>query len=63
MHKYSFAEQLLIHSQNPNATVCATMDFWKVTRLEIKKFLWECAIEKLNNKNKEIKQNLTNKVK
>lgn len=29
LHKYKFAEQLLIYVQNPDATACATMDFWK----------------------------------
>ena len=28
MYKYSFAEQLLIHAQRPNAAACATFEMW-----------------------------------
>lgn len=28
MYKYSFADQLLIHAQRPDATACAAIDFW-----------------------------------
>ena len=28
MYKYSFHEQLLIHAQRPDATACASFDFW-----------------------------------
>jgi hypothetical protein len=31
MYKYSFAEQLLIHSQRPNATACAPIEMWNTT--------------------------------
>jgi hypothetical protein len=31
MYKYSFAEQLLIHAQRPNATACAPIETWNAT--------------------------------
>ena len=27
-YKYSFANQVLIYAQRPNATACASIDFW-----------------------------------
>jgi hypothetical protein len=29
LYKYPFEEQLMIHAQRPDATACASFDFWK----------------------------------
>ena len=44
IYKYPFRDQLLIHAQRPDATACATIEFWNSRmRSEERRVGKECA--------------------
>lgn len=39
IYKYPFRDQLLIHAQRPDATACATIEFWNTAIFRIRQSL------------------------